>query len=63
MFSMWSCIYIYIYINVFLPSQALKVRQADVTRETVQKSVCVLSRVVSQLLSSDFGLTNFTYWK
>ncbi|TNN36313.1 Late secretory pathway protein AVL9 [Liparis tanakae] len=25
--------------------QALKVRQADVTRETVQKSVCVLSRV------------------
>lgn len=30
--------------------QALKVRQADVTRETVQKSVCVLSRVVSQSL-------------
>lgn len=28
--------------------QALKVRQADVTRETVQKSVCVLSRVVSR---------------
>lgn len=30
-----------------IPPQALKVRQADVTRETVQKSVCVLSRVVS----------------
>lgn len=29
-----------------IPLQALKVRQADVTRETVQKSVCVLSRVV-----------------
>lgn len=31
---------------VLIHLQALKVRQADVTRETVQKSVCVLSRVV-----------------
>ncbi|MED6280929.1 late secretory pathway protein avl9, partial [Characodon lateralis] len=28
-----------------IEAKALKVRQADVTRETVQKSVCVLSRV------------------
>ena len=32
---------------MFVSVQALKVRLADVTRETVQKSVCVLSRVVS----------------
>ncbi|KAG9332105.1 hypothetical protein JZ751_015881 [Albula glossodonta] len=30
-------------------ADALKVRQADVTRETVQKSVCVLSRVVGHM--------------
>lgn len=34
---------------VVFPFQSLKVRLADVTRETVQKSVCVLSRVVSRL--------------
>lgn len=36
------------FIMLSIPLQALKVRLADVTRETVQKSVCVLSRVVSQ---------------
>lgn len=43
---------------VFLGPQALKVRQADVTRETVQKSVCMLSRVVSG--SSAPGLRDFS---
>lgn len=36
---------------VLIHLQALKVRQADVTRETVQKSVCVLSRVVRKKLA------------
>lgn len=33
-------------LSAWFHLQALKVRRADVTRETVQKSVCVLSRVV-----------------
>lgn len=41
---------------VFTRLQALKVRQADVTRETVQKSVCVLSRVVGRRRCSAFQM-------
>lgn len=42
--------------------QALKVRQADVTRETVQKSVCVLSRVVRTQPECWHGGGHVTSW-
>ncbi|XP_025785091.1 late secretory pathway protein AVL9 homolog [Puma concolor] len=34
-----------------IEAKALKVRQADITRETVQKSVCVLSKLISFLVN------------
>ncbi|XP_068160474.1 late secretory pathway protein AVL9 homolog isoform X2 [Antennarius striatus] len=46
------------------PPQDLKVRQADVTRETVQKSVCVLSRVpLYGLLQAKLQLITHAYFE
>ncbi|KAM9713058.1 late secretory pathway protein AVL9 homolog [Menidia menidia] len=47
-----------------IESKALKVRQADVTRETVQKSVCVLSRVpLYGLLQAKLQLITHAYFE
>uniref|UniRef100_A0A665WSX2 UDENN domain-containing protein n=1 Tax=Echeneis naucrates TaxID=173247 RepID=A0A665WSX2_ECHNA len=47
-----------------LDEAALKVRQADVTRETVQKSVCVLSRVpLYGLLQAKLQLITHAYFE
>uniref|UniRef100_A0AAQ6AI02 UDENN domain-containing protein n=1 Tax=Amphiprion ocellaris TaxID=80972 RepID=A0AAQ6AI02_AMPOC len=47
-----------------IEAKALKVRQADVTRETVQKSVCVLSRVpLYGLLQAKLQLITHAYFE
>ncbi|KAK9527461.1 hypothetical protein VZT92_014021 [Zoarces viviparus] len=47
-----------------IEAKALKVRQADVTRETVQKSVCVLSRVpLFGLLQAKLQLITHAYFE
>ncbi|XP_037550213.1 late secretory pathway protein AVL9 homolog [Nematolebias whitei] len=47
-----------------IESKALKVRQADVTRETVQKSVCVLSRApLYGLLQAKLQLITHAYFE
>lgn len=47
-----------------IEAKALKVRQADVTRETVQKSVCVLSRVpLYGLLQAKLELITHAYFE
>ncbi|XP_062860085.1 late secretory pathway protein AVL9 homolog [Trichomycterus rosablanca] len=47
-----------------IESKALKVRQADVTRETVQKSVCVLSRVpLYGLIAAKLQLITHAYFE
>ncbi|XP_017339006.1 late secretory pathway protein AVL9 homolog [Ictalurus punctatus] len=47
-----------------IEAKALKVRQADVTRETVQKSVCVLSRVpVFGLIAAKLQLITHAYFE
>nr|XP_033494555.1 late secretory pathway protein AVL9 homolog [Epinephelus lanceolatus] len=47
-----------------IEAKALKVRQADVTRETVQKSVCVLSRVpLYGLLQAKLQLITQAYFE
>lgn len=47
-----------------IETKALKVRQADVTRETVQKSVCVLSRVpLYGLLQAKLQLITHAYFE
>ncbi|XP_061661106.1 late secretory pathway protein AVL9 homolog [Syngnathoides biaculeatus] len=47
-----------------IEAKALKVRQADVTRETVQKSVCVLSRVpLFGLLQAKLELITHAYFE
>ncbi|KAJ3611854.1 hypothetical protein NHX12_021867 [Muraenolepis orangiensis] len=47
-----------------IDAKALKVRQADVTRETVQKSVCVLSRVpLYGLLQAKLQLITHAYFE
>ncbi|XP_044031777.1 late secretory pathway protein AVL9 homolog isoform X1 [Siniperca chuatsi] len=58
-----SC-YRQIEAKFLIPLQALKVRQADVTRETVQKSVCVLSRVpLYGLLQAKLQLITHAYFE
>ncbi|XP_036428003.1 late secretory pathway protein AVL9 homolog [Colossoma macropomum] len=47
-----------------IEAKALKVRQADVTRETVQKSVCVLSRVpLYGLIQAKLQLITHAYFE
>uniref|UniRef100_A0A8C2ZC62 AVL9 homolog (S. cerevisiase) n=1 Tax=Cyclopterus lumpus TaxID=8103 RepID=A0A8C2ZC62_CYCLU len=46
-----------------IEAKALKVRQADVTRETVQKSVCVLSRPLYGLLQAKLQLITHAYFE
>ncbi|XP_061614289.1 late secretory pathway protein AVL9 homolog [Phyllopteryx taeniolatus] len=47
-----------------IEAKALKVRQADITRETVQKSVCVLSRVpLFGLLQAKLQLITHAYFE
>ncbi|KAL4631024.1 hypothetical protein GN956_G15264 [Arapaima gigas] len=47
-----------------IEAKALKVRQADITRETVQKSVCVLSRVpLYGLLQAKLQLITHAYFE
>uniref|UniRef100_A0A3Q4ALB8 UDENN domain-containing protein n=1 Tax=Mola mola TaxID=94237 RepID=A0A3Q4ALB8_MOLML len=47
-----------------IEAKALKVRQADVTRETVQKSVCVISRVpLYGLLQAKLQLITHAYFE
>uniref|UniRef100_A0A7N6B6S5 UDENN domain-containing protein n=1 Tax=Anabas testudineus TaxID=64144 RepID=A0A7N6B6S5_ANATE len=50
-------------VTCFNELGALKVRQADVTRETVQKSVCVLSRPLYGLLQAKLQLITHAYFE